>query len=92
METRTKDLAGQAKGFAREAQETIKETAEDFAEKAKSFGSSAKQSAMAAYQKAQSKTVAGAQATDQAIRANPYTALGLAFGCGLLIGFLAKRK
>jgi ElaB/YqjD/DUF883 family membrane-anchored ribosome-binding protein len=92
METRTKDLAGQAKGFAREAQETIKESAGEFAEKAKSLGSSAKQNAMAAYQAAQSKTVAGAQATDKAIRDNPYAALGIAFGCGLLIGFLAKRK
>ena len=36
--------------------------------------------------------VSGARHTDHLIRANPYTALGLAFGTGLLLGFLLGRR
>src|SRR5262245_20984131 len=36
--------------------------------------------------------VASAQATDRLIRDHPYPSLGLAFGAGLLIGLLVKRK
>jgi ElaB/YqjD/DUF883 family membrane-anchored ribosome-binding protein len=92
METRAKELTGQAKNIAREAQETAKEAAGQIAEKAREFGATAKEAAQSAYGTAQEKVKAGAQATDQAIRANPYTALGIAFGCGVLLGFLIKRK
>jgi len=34
------------------------------------------------------KVVDGAKATDKAIRANPYQALGIAFGVGALLGFI----
>jgi ElaB/YqjD/DUF883 family membrane-anchored ribosome-binding protein len=40
----------------------------------------------------QEKTVAGAKATDEAIRNNPYKALGIAFGVGALVGFLLSRR
>lgn len=39
----------------------------------------------------QEKTVAGARVTDRTIRDNPYTALGIAFGLGLLLGVLVNR-
>ena len=78
METRTRDLA-------REAKEGIKETAQQWSEKAKAASS-------AAYQTASTKMKAGAAATDEAIRGNPYAALGVAFGCGVLLGLLIKRK
>jgi ElaB/YqjD/DUF883 family membrane-anchored ribosome-binding protein len=92
MENRTKEFAGSAKGIAREAQETVRETATQLGEKARAFGSTAKEAAQAAYGNAQEKVKAGARATDTTIRDNPYAALGIAFGCGLLIGFLIKRK
>jgi ElaB/YqjD/DUF883 family membrane-anchored ribosome-binding protein len=92
METRAKEFGSEAKGLAREAQETVKETAGQLAERARNFGTAAKQSAQATYEAAQEKVVAGAKVTDQAIRANPYASLGIAFGCGLLIGWLVKRK
>jgi len=38
------------------------------------------------------KTVAGAKATDEAIRENPYKAIGIALGVGALIGFLLSRR
>ena len=38
------------------------------------------------------KAAAGAKATDQAIRTNPYKAAGIALGVGALIGFLLGRR
>lgn len=92
METRAKDLAGEAKNLGRETKEMFKEAADDWTAQAKAAGTAAYQKAQAAYQYAQDKAVAGAKATDQAIRENPYRALGIAFGVGVLIGFLVKRR
>ena len=38
------------------------------------------------------KAVAGAKATDEAVRKHPYKALAIGVGVGLLIGFLAGRR
>src|SRR5437868_3610157 len=92
METRAKDLAGEAKNLGRETKEMLKEATDDWTQQAKAAGTAAYQKAQAAYQYAQDKAVAGAKATDEAIRENPYRALGIAFGVGVLIGFLAKRR
>ena len=54
--------------------------------------SSAIDSAKATYHRLEEKTVAGAKATDKAIRAHPYESLGVAFGMGLLVGVLVGRK
>ena len=54
--------------------------------------SSAIESAKATYHRLEEKTVAGAKATDKAIRAHPYESLGVAFGMGLLVGVLVGRK
>ena len=54
--------------------------------------SSAIESAKATYHRLEDKAVAGAKATDKAIRAHPYESLGVAFGMGLLVGFLVGRK
>jgi len=43
-------------------------------------------------EKLQTEAVEAAKATDQAIRRNPYPAVGIAFGIGLLAGLLLKRK
>jgi ElaB/YqjD/DUF883 family membrane-anchored ribosome-binding protein len=40
----------------------------------------------------QEKAVAGAKATDQAIREHPYHAIGVAFGVGALIVFLLRSR
>ncbi len=85
METRTRNLA-------RGAQETIKEKAQEWGDKAKAARSAAMEKAQAAYGMAQEKTKAGVRATDTAIRENPYMALGIAFGCGIAIGWLVRRK
>jgi ElaB/YqjD/DUF883 family membrane-anchored ribosome-binding protein len=38
------------------------------------------------------KAVAGAKVTDRAVRDNPYTALAIGVGAGLLIGFLVGSR
>ena len=40
----------------------------------------------------QEKAIAGAKATDQVIRDNPYKALGVALGVGAIIGYLIRRR
>jgi ElaB/YqjD/DUF883 family membrane-anchored ribosome-binding protein len=46
----------------------------------------------AVMQRAQEKAVERAKAADKVIRERPYQTIGLAFGLGLLIGILARRK
>ena len=46
----------------------------------------------AVMQRAQEKAVERAKAADKVIRQRPYQTIGVAFGLGLLIGFLARRK
>jgi len=43
-------------------------------------------------QRAEEKAVERAKAADKVIRDHPYQTIGLAFGLGLLIGVLARRK
>jgi ElaB/YqjD/DUF883 family membrane-anchored ribosome-binding protein len=38
------------------------------------------------------KAVEGAQAADEAVREHPYQAIGIAFGVGALLGYLAVRR
>jgi len=38
------------------------------------------------------KAVAGAKATDQTIRANPYQAIAIGVGVGAILGFLIARR
>src|ERR1700759_5116108 len=44
------------------------------------------------YSQVRVKALEGARVTDQAIRDHPYQVLGIAFGIGVLIGFLAARR
>ncbi len=92
MESRTKDLTNEAKTLGREAKDIASETVGEWSQRTKAAGAAAMETAKVAYQAAQSKAAAGAKATDKAIRANPYASLGIAFGAGLLLGFLIKRK
>jgi len=40
----------------------------------------------------QKQAIQGAKAADQAVRANPYPAIGVAFAVGAIIGFLFRRR
>ena len=46
----------------------------------------------AVIQRAEEKAVERAKAADRTIRTHPYETLGVAFGIGLLVGFLVRRK
>lgn len=43
-------------------------------------------------QRAEQKALESAKAADRVVRDHPYQTLGLAFGLGILIGILARRK
>ncbi len=43
-------------------------------------------------QRAEEKAVERAKAADRAIRGHPYQTIGVAFGLGLLVGLLARRR
>lgn len=43
-------------------------------------------------QRAEQKAVESAKAADRVVRDHPYQTLGLAFGLGILIGILARRR
>jgi ElaB/YqjD/DUF883 family membrane-anchored ribosome-binding protein len=45
-----------------------------------------------AWNTVQEKAIAGARATDQTIRDHPYQSIGVAFGVGILVGFLLSRR
>jgi ElaB/YqjD/DUF883 family membrane-anchored ribosome-binding protein len=44
------------------------------------------------YEGAKQRVTAGAQCTDQAIRANPYQSLAIAAGVGMILGVLLGRR
>jgi len=45
-----------------------------------------------AWNNVQEKAIAGAKATDEVIRDNPYKAIGIALGVGAIIGYLLRRR
>lgn len=45
-----------------------------------------------AWRSVQEKAIAGAKATDQVIRDNPYKTLAIAVGVGAIIGYLLRRR
>jgi ElaB/YqjD/DUF883 family membrane-anchored ribosome-binding protein len=49
-------------------------------------------SAQAAYHGLEEKAVAAAKSADQVVRRHPYESLGVAFGLGLLLGVLLRRR
>jgi ElaB/YqjD/DUF883 family membrane-anchored ribosome-binding protein len=96
MEEVTKEkLVTDLKTVAHDAEELLKATAGELGDKTKEARAklaSALEKAKASYQKIQEKASEGVKATDQCIRTHPYQALGIAFGVGVIIGLLAKRK
>lgn len=94
-EVSTERLVRDLKTVARDAEDLIKATASDVSDKAKEARSrltSALESARHSCETLQEKAIAGAKATDKAIREHPYQSLGIAFAAGLLIGVLANRR
>ena len=94
-EINTDRLVSDLKTVTRDAEELLKTVSGDRGNGANEMRmrlSSAIESAKATYHRLEEKAVAGAKATDKAIRSHPYESLGVAFGMGLLVGFLVGRK
>ena len=70
-------------------QDQTEEMAQEWKAKAKAAGNAAWDATRATYQQLQGKTKEYSKVTDQAIREKPYVAVGIAFGCGMLLGLLA---
>lgn len=88
-------LAADIKLLVRDAEELLKATAGDAGEKLKEVrGRLAKavESVKTATEYVQDKTVQTAKAADETIREHPYESIGIAFGVGLLVGFLVGRR
>lgn len=68
------------------------EHAHNAVEEIQSTGAVAWDRAKDMYQTAQNGVVNGARNADRAIRKNPYPAVGIAFGVGLLVGLIVKRN
>lgn len=95
MSVETEKLVTDLRTVARDAEDLVKITAGEVGEKAKEARSrlvSALEKAKDSAKVLQEKAVAGAKATDQAIRSHPYQSIGIAFAAGLLIGVLAARR
>jgi ElaB/YqjD/DUF883 family membrane-anchored ribosome-binding protein len=81
------------KNHTAESSERIQEAASDLKSHARLTGVAAMDMGRATYQHLQNKAVTAAQKTDRAVRGNPYVAVGLSFGAGLILGaFLSRPK
>jgi ElaB/YqjD/DUF883 family membrane-anchored ribosome-binding protein len=78
-----------------DAEELLKATAGQAGEKlteVRSRLAAALESAKDTYDNLEGKTAEAARATDRCIRDHPYETVGVAFGLGLLLGFLFRSK
>lgn len=87
------------RALTHDAEELLKATAGDVSEKAaeaRTRVTAALERARATYQEMQDQGIASAREAvkkaDTVIREHPYQSLGIAFGIGLLLGVLLKRK
>jgi ElaB/YqjD/DUF883 family membrane-anchored ribosome-binding protein len=83
------------RGAADAAEQLIEDSAQEAARVAEQFqaaASAAGELAQTTFQIVGEQITAGAKATDRVIRKNPYAAVGVALGAGVLIGYLIKRK
>jgi ElaB/YqjD/DUF883 family membrane-anchored ribosome-binding protein len=65
---------------------------EEGLEGAKEQLAAAIEAAKETYAQLQKKAVQGAKAADKVVRNNPYAAIGIAAGVGVLVGYLISRR
>lgn len=71
---------------------TLTESINDRIEAARENLARAQERVSELYDDTREKVVAGAKTTDKAIRRHPYESLGIAFGAGVLLGVLLRRR
>jgi ElaB/YqjD/DUF883 family membrane-anchored ribosome-binding protein len=95
IEESTERLLQDLKVVVHDGEELLQATAENLNDRALAAReklAAALETAKDMRQKLEDQVVAGAQATNQLIRDNPYRALGIAFGVGMLVGILLNRR
>ena len=95
IEVSTEKLLKDLKAVVRDGEALLKSGVQDLSER----GTAARERLAAALEAAketrrrlEERAVAGARATDRAIRDHPYESIGVAFGIGLLFGILVNRR
>jgi ElaB/YqjD/DUF883 family membrane-anchored ribosome-binding protein len=76
--------------LAQDVEELVKVSAANLGEDSKKQLLSAAQRIKIRCERLKGRAIAGARATDRAIRLHPYTALGIAVGIGFVFGALAN--
>jgi ElaB/YqjD/DUF883 family membrane-anchored ribosome-binding protein len=95
IEQSTEKLLHDLREVVRDGEELLRAGAEDLSERgavAREKLAAALESAKETQRRLQERAMEGARATDRMIRENPYQALGIAFGLGLLVGVVASRR
>lgn len=95
QKTETAGLAEPAQNLVEDARDLLAATAnvgEGKVVEARKRLAAAIEKGKDAWHSVQATAVSGAKATDKAIRENPYRSLAIAFGAGLLVGLLARRR
>ncbi len=82
-------MRNEAGDIVQDEMDEIKYTAQEWKEKARAAGTAAWDATKATYQQVQDKTKEYSKAADQRIREQPYMAIGIAFGAGMLLALLA---
>ncbi|HLH53596.1 MAG TPA: DUF883 family protein [Verrucomicrobiae bacterium] len=91
----TEKLLQDLKAVVRDGEELLKAGARDLSERgaaARERLSSALEVAKDTQRKLQDQILSKANATDRVVREHPYESIGLAFGVGVLIGILSRRR
>ena len=94
-EVTTQKMLDDLKTVVRDGEELVKATASELGEKTRAAReklASALEAAKETCVCLEEKALAGAKATDKAIREHPYESIGIAFGIGLLIEVLVNRR
>ena len=88
-------LAADLKRVVRDSEQLLQDSAGVVGEKARELRGRLAQGvevAKATYHRLEASAKDGAKAADRTIREHPYQSVGVAFGLGILIGVLARRR
>ena len=95
IEVSTEKLLQDLKTVVRDGEELLRAGAADLSQRgaaARERLAAALDVARQAKDRLQQRAAEGARATDRFVRANPYEAVGIAFGVGMLFGVLINRR
>jgi ElaB/YqjD/DUF883 family membrane-anchored ribosome-binding protein len=95
MDNRTQTMGEDMSASGQDAEALLAATAGIAGEKveeARNRLAAALESGKEIYNRVREQAVEGAKVADQSIRKNPYQAIGIALGVGLLLGYLISRR